>query len=504
MLSLTKRVLSGVALAGLVAVTAPSFAEAQERFVLGLASPILTFHPWDQNGSDVQHHPQFYNRLVYYDKELNPVSDLAESWEFSDDGTVLTLNLREGIMFQTGKEFTSEDIRRSWLQITEGEFHGSHANLKPLAQLVSEIRTPDPYTAEIVYEQPNPAVFDFLDLFYVVDMDAWDQHNDMPIGTGPYKLKEYLPGNRIVMEVFEGYWGPIPEVEEIEFRIIPDPKARTLNLQSGEVDAIMFFPTRDVNLLRDAGFEVWATNPNGLIFDLLFGVNKPPLDDKRVRQAIALMINRDRFHRIVMGGLGEPRCMPWSENQIAYDPELATSCEFNPEKAKALLEEAGFGDGFEVEIITSTQQSPERAKFAELLQNDLRQIGIDVKIRDMDAAGATSVYRAKDYALYTHTFGRANKDPASLFGTATVWKPVGNTQNYDNPEYERLTKEAASTLDLEKRKELYAQINQIVVDDVFIVAYHTNPRWIAHSTEWEGIDASVDGDVYLFGVKPAS
>lgn len=472
-----------------------------ERFVMGISSSPATFHPWDMAQHNSPNHAQFYNRLVKLDKELKPQPDLAESWSFSDDGTVVTLDLREGVLFHSGKELTSEDVKRSWLQITEGEFVGSHANLKPLAQLVQEMRTPDKYTVELVYEQPNPAVFDFLDLFFIVDMDQWAEHNEHPIGTGPYKMTEFIPGDRLIMEANQDYWGEVPAVPELEYRVIPDPQALILNLESESVDGILFFPHREVERLRDEGFEVFAANPDGIVFDLLYGVDQEAIADKRVRQAINMMINRSRFHRVVMGGLGEIRCLPWPEYSIAYDAELAESCEFNPEKAKALLDEAGYGDGFDVELITSNQMAFEQVKLAEMLQNDLKRIGVNVKVTDTDRAGYMSWYRGRKYELQTHNFGRANKDPASLFGTATVWKAEGNTQRYSNPEYERLIDEAATTLDEAKRQEIYHQINEMLLDEVFISTVHTNPRWFAHSPEWQNIGASVDGFMYFFDME---
>lgn len=492
--------LVGIACSGALTLGSTA-AEAQERFVMGIPGAPLTFHPWDMGQFNSPNHAQFYNRLVGLDKQLQPYGDLATDWQVSDDGKVFTLKLRQGVKFHNGKELTSADVKRSWEQITSGTFVGSHANLKPLAKLVSEVRTPDPYTVELVYPRPNPAVFDFLDLFYIVDMDQWDKHNEGPIGTGPYRLAEYVPGDRLVMQANDEYFGDKPAVETLEFRVIGDPQALVLNLQSGSVDGALFFPAREVTRLRQAGLEVFSANTDGVVFDLLYGVDQGPIADKRVRQAINLMINRSRFHRVVMGGLGESRCLPWPEASIAYDAELNKRCDFDPERAKALLAEAGYPDGFDVEIITSTQLAFEQVKFAEMLQNDLRQIGINLKISDVDNAGYNATYRNRTYALQTHNFGRANKDPASLFGTATVWKAEGNTQRYSNPEYARLTEEAASTLDPAARKALYRQINEMILDDVFISAIHTNPRWFGHSKEWTGIDASVDGFMYFFDMR---
>lgn len=492
-----RTVVGAVALLGVAAATVPLAASAAERFVMGLTASPLTFHPWDMGQFNSPNHANFYNRLVQLNKQLEPEPDLATNWEFSDGGKVFTMKLRQGVKFHNGKELTSEDVRRSWLQITKGKFVGSHANLKPLAKLVKDVETPDPYTVRLVYTSPNPAVFDFLDLFYIVDMDQWDKHSEMPIGTGPYRMKEYVPGDRLVFETNQDYFGPKPQIGELVFRVIPDPQSLVLNLESGTVDGIIFFPGREVKRLREKGFEVFAANPDGIVFDVLFGVQHDELKDKRVRQAINMMINRNRFHRIIMAGNGAVRCLPWPEASLAYDAELNKTCEFNPEKAKALLAEAGYPNGFEIELLTSTQMSSDWVKLAEMLQNDLKRIGITAKVVDKDKAGWQAVYRGKSYQLSTHNFGRGNKDPASLYGTATVWKAEGNTQNYSNEEYGRLIKAAASTLDVEERKRIYRQLNEIVLDEVFIAAIHTNPRWFAHKKEFKNIGASVDGFMYF-------
>lgn len=493
-----RTLVGALALLGSAALVTAMDASAQERFTMGITASPLTFHPWDMGQFNSPQHSNCYNRLVQLDRELKPQPDLATSWEFSDGGKVFTMKLREGVKFQNGKELTSEDVRRSWLQITEGKFVGSHANLKPLAKLIKDIETPDPYTVKLVYENPNPAVYDFLDLFYIVNMDQWDDHTRMPIGTGPYRLREYVPGDRLVLETNPDYFGEKPAIGELVFRVIPDPQSLVLNLESGTVDGIIFFPGREVQRLRDKGFNVFPANKDGIIFDVLFGVQNEQLKDKRVRQAINMTINRNRFHRVIMAGNGEVRCLPWPEASLAYDAELNKRCEFNPDKAKELLAEAGYPDGFEIEIMTSTQMNSDWVKLAEMLQNDLLRIGITAKVADKDKAGYQAVYRGKSYQLAVHNFGRGNKDPASLFGTATVWKSEGNTQNYWNEEYDQLIKQAASTLDVDERKRIYRKLNEMVLDEVFIAAVHTNPRWFAHKKEFKNISASVDGFMYFF------
>ena len=166
----TSAVIPVLILVGVFVLTGAGSSLAKDQFVMGIPGVPYTFHPWDMAQNNSPNHAQFYNRLIALDKQLKPQAEIATEWKYSPDGKVFTMKLRQDVKFHIGKALTSEDVKRSWLQITAGKFVGSHANLKPLAKLISEVRTPDKYTVELVYDKPNPAVFDFLDLFYIVDI----------------------------------------------------------------------------------------------------------------------------------------------------------------------------------------------------------------------------------------------------------------------------------------------------------------------------------------------
>jgi peptide/nickel transport system substrate-binding protein len=487
-----KHVMAAGALAlGLVA--GAGSASAEVKFVMAMPGSPSTFQPWQLGQFQTPLQPQLYDRLIYLDHDRKPVGQLATDWSFSDDGKVFTMKLRHDVAFQSGKPLTSADVKRSWEQITQGEFVGSRAHLKPLASLVKEVRTPDDYTVQLVYDKPNPAVFDLLDVMYIVDMDQWADHDTKAIGSGPYRLTDFRPGESLTMKVNDKYWGDKPAIDTLEYRAILDPQALVLALESGSVDGIAQFPISAAKRLEGEGYNVFSTSADGIYYDVLYNVaSKGPIGNKLVRQAIDLTINRERFHRIVMGGLGRVACLPYPKTSIAYDAEQDARCEYNPQKAKALLAEAGYPNGFDVEIMTSTQSAPEYTKLAEMMQNDLRQIGVNATITDLEGAAFLARYRASDFEISMHAFGRAAKDPASLFGVAAVWR-TDNPQQYRNPKYGELITQAATTVDKEKRADLYHQINDLILDDVFISTVHTTPRWFAHNKKWTGISYTLEG-----------
>jgi peptide/nickel transport system substrate-binding protein len=482
-------------------VTSEAQAQQPKRIIMGIGGSPTIFHPWDLAWQNEANHPQFYNRLVRLDKKLQPIPELAEKWEFTNNGKSLVLHLTKNARFQNGRPLTAKDVRRSWERIL-GKFTDSSANLAPLARMAKDVVAVDDYTVRIDYEKPNPAVFDLLDLFYIVDMDNFDKVKEQPIGSGPYRLKEFVALNRMVLVPNENYWRKPPEVE-LEYRVIPDPQALVLNLQTNTVDSILLVPGRDVAPLKQKGFEVWPANPDGIVLDLLLNTNWGPLKDKRVRQAINLLINRDRVHRVVYQGRGVPMCLPFHDYSVAYNADLEKRCEYNPDKAKKLLAEAGYGNGFDVELSTTQQTTEEWLKFAELLQDDLQKVGIRATVKDMDAAGIAAYFWTRGFQLQVHNYGRGNKDPGSLFGSAVVWK-VGkgeNVSNYYNPDLEKLVNEAAITMDATQRRQLYHRIGEVLLDDMYVTAVHTNPRYFAHSKAVSCATATVDGHMMFEWVR---
>jgi peptide/nickel transport system substrate-binding protein len=466
---------------------------AMDRLVVGLTGSPTTFHPWDLADPNKAQIAQFYNVLVHLDKQLKPVPELAKSWEFEDGNRTLVLHLEHNVKFNSGRLMTAQDVRRSWQRVL-GKFTDSNANLAPLAAQVKDMEVVDDHTIKIKYEEPSPTVFDFLDLFYIVDMDNFDKIGSEPIGTGPFKMASYQPQNRMVLVPNEDYWRKPPTVE-VELRVIPDPQALLLNLRSGTVDAVAVVPNREVSNLERAGFVVEAADPDGAVLDVLFNVQNEKLKDKRVRQAINMAINRDRVHRLIYQGKGELRCLPFPTYSIAYDGKRADSCRYDVESAKKLLAEAGYPNGFDIEIVTSRQLAESWSKFAELFQSDLAQIGIRASVRDMDVAGYMTQYWSRAGEILIHSYGRANKDPGSVFGSAIVWK-VGkgeNVQNFYNPELESLVKQSVSTLDQGQRKDLYGRISDMLLDDPYTLSIHTNPVWFAHTAGVVGLQYTKDG-----------
>lgn len=471
-------------------------AQSNQKMVIGVTADPTHFQPWDTAINNFPFFAQFYNVLIRKNPETQaPEPELAESWSFSEDGTVMTLKLRAGVKFQSGREFVGEDVKRSLARALDPDVH---ANLKPIAATVKEVRVVDPLTVELVLNAPNPAVFDLLDMLYMIDDDQFELHRKQPIGTGPYVLADRVPGQSLTLRPFKDYWRkPGPVIQEVEYRIVPDTQAVLLNLESNTVDAISNFPIRDAERLRSLGFQV-DTATTGIFYNFVFNTTVEPFSNAALRRVFTHAVNRDRFVRVILAGAAKPLCMPWvSENNIAYDAELEASCAFDLAKAKQLLTEAGYPDGLDVEIITSTQWYFGMTKLAEIMQHDFAEIGIRATIRDTETAEYVKLHNNLGFQIIMSQTGRAIRDPAAMLGMTSTWRPKGMTSGYESQLYTDLVTAGASTLDEAKRREIYHQINKLIREEQFTVPVATAPTFFAYDSKIKDVRYSLEGFLTL-------
>ena len=212
-----------------------------------------------------------------------------------------------------------------------------------------------------------------------------------------------------------------------------------------------------------------------------------------VRQAISYAINRPRFTQTILQGAVEPSCLPYPKASFVYDAAMDQSCGYNVEKAKALLAQAGLAGGFDVKLLSNSGAGEESVKLAELIQNDLLAVGIQVKIDNVEAAAFQALQRKGEFQMAIHTFAFASRDPGSLFLTASVWKAEGNSSSYRDATYTDLITKAATTVDEAQRKILYQQLGKHVLDDPFILVIAPSARPNAWAANVKDVAWNADG-----------
>lgn len=463
--------------------------------LVGQVVDIVSFDPFNLAPGNFTMMNQLYNVLVRYDENLEPQPELAESWEVGDEGRSLQLNLRQGVQYHSGREFTSEDVAFS-IEYVQNPENGS--NIRPLAELVTAVETPDPATAILRFAEPNPAVYDLFDLLFMIDQDTAGEIASQGVGTGPFSLEEWVPGDHVTFVRNESYWREPALLDGVELRIVPDTQTQIIQLETGAIDYAERIRIDDYNRLQsNPDLETGTVAVGAAVFNFNLNVTRAPFDNLTVREAMDLALNRPRIAANLLGEGAEPACLPFPATSIAFEEELAASCIFDLEAASAKLAEAGLADGFEFTLLTSTESSPELTRMSQIYQADLAEIGVTANIEDVDQVQWVSLLRASDYDVIAHTFGRASKDPASLFGTAIVWQPENNPSGFRSEEFTMLVGQAASTIDPAAREELYAEVARIVREQKFVLPVAPNLRPWASLPSVQDLDWNLDGMLML-------
>ncbi|MFC3748310.1 ABC transporter substrate-binding protein [Paenibacillus sp. GCM10012306] len=395
--------------------------------------------------------------------ELYPA--VAESYEVSPDGLTYTFKIRSGVKFHNGKTVTSADVKYSYDRLA------GTATGKPLStayESVASIEAPDASTVVFKLKENNSSFLTSLTAASgAIIPEGYEDSNKTPIGTGPFKFKEYLPGQRLVVEKNSDYYvKDIPSLDQVEFRIITDSEAALLALKSGEADIYPRIGTERLEEVADKFNAVSA--PQNLVQLVTFNIARKPFNDVKVRQAINYAVNKDEIIAGVALGKGTKLGSNLSPVLAKYYQEgLEDKYATDIEKAKSLLAEAGYPNGFE-----TTLSVPSNYQFhvdtAQVFAQQLAQIGIKVKIEPVEwAVWLERIYKGRDYDLTI--IGLDGKlDPYSILNKYLSDSP-NNFFNYKNPEFDETLKAAVKEVDDAKRVELYKKAQTILADDAAAV-----------------------------------
>jgi peptide/nickel transport system substrate-binding protein len=451
---------------------------------LSLGPDFITFHPFF-DVSTGQFKPIFFEAPVRISDEGDFEPWLAETWEESADGLSLTLNMRQGIMFHNGREMTADDVVWSVEHAISTEF-GHHLSDRFVRATGAE--KIDDYTIQINYSEPGPKL-DGIATMLMFPQEALDDIETVPVGTGPFKFVEWVPGDQLVAERFEDYWQEgLPYLDQVVIKPIPDEQSRMLNLLAGGIDALRGVPLADKELLEQADGVTVNTSPPGFFFyAFIMNINEPPFDNPLVRQAMNYAVDREKIAQTAFHGAEIPVLEPYPETSWAYSEELADFYTFDLDKAKSLLVEAGFPDGFETSMLIRGPSGP-YVDQAQVYQQDLAQIGIEMELLPTELAEYFDKLIGSDFAIASHGTGDATVDASGLFEGAACCRPFRNFFGItDNdtwfPEYKELVDMGRVAQDREERKGYYQQALQIQMEQGWniptawrqeIYAYHND------------------------------
>ena len=445
-------------------------------------------------GGNAEIGPKIVEGLLTYDYELKPKPLLATAWSQSKDGLQYTFELRKGVKWHDGKDFTSADVAFSILTLKQvhPRGRGTFAN-------VVEVRTPDPYTAVIVLSKPSPFLLTALastespivpkHLYEGTDIAA-SKYNSAPVGTGPFVFKEWVQGSHIILERNPNYWDkPKPYLDRVVVRFVLDAAARAAALESGAADIANGtggIPLSDVERFRKLpGIEIdTRISPYlGSHQQIYFNLDTPALQKLEVRKAIAQAIDVNAFAKTVWYGYGTLSASPIGKGISRYHDASIQPYPFNPKEAEAALDAAGFkrgasGTRLKLRVLYNPFQERRAADF---VRQSLGRIGIDASVESYDfATYVTKAYteRAFDLTLESLT----NLFDPTVGVQRVFWSknfkiglPFSNAPHYVNPEVDRLLEAAAVEVDEGRRRQLFTDFQQIVHRDIPSIELGANP-----------------------------
>jgi len=418
--------------------------------------------PYPRSGNSAPMRATLFNYLVGVDDKRRPAPELTESWTLSQDRLTETFKLKQGVKFHSGREFTADDAK--W----NIEYAQDPKSLAQAGTQLAGIKVvaKDKYTLELNYPNPVPQIYSLL-----LDVPIIDPQSDISKavgGTGPFKFDSLKPGDEFRMVRNEQYWQPgKPLLDAVVVKIIPDQSSLLVNLESGAVHVMPGVPLNQVKRIQ-SGAETTAQVYSGPgCLNYLVNCADAPFNDKRVRQAMSLAVDRQRFSDTQLYGLTPPTYIVWPRISPIWDASLDTG-EFNLDKAKALLESAGLGKGFETTIHVSSPV-PEISTFTQVFQADLAKIGVKANIVMVEANEWLALIAGSKFpGMLAHSYAGANLDPAMLFSTHP-FNPERNAPRFQSDQYKQVVVAAQKEPDFDKRISMYRDITKLIKDECSIL-----------------------------------
>ena len=451
-----------------------------------------------------------YDTLIAKNAELEYEGILAESWEISPDGKQYTFKLRPGIKFHDGSDFTAEAVKYTFDRVIKPEIAAPAA---PWVAALESTEVIDPYTVRMNLKEPFSPLLGNISIAYfgilppVAVEEKGDRFGEEPVGTGPFKFKEWVKGESITLVPNENYQNfhsyvsnkGAPLLDELVFRNIPEEQTRLAAFETGEVNLIQVPPREVENFKANPDYQVFLTEGGTNIYFLEFSMIepeggagaqfKPPFDDIRLRQAVAHAVNVEEIIDKVLQGLAIRNFGPMPTDTFAYNPQIEEfGYKHDPERAKALLDEAGWidtdGDGVrekegkKLEVLMWTWNDGTNERVVQVVQNQLAQVGIGVKIETMEVA--TLLARLKENVSDIDLMGWGWPEPDILSMMTETESGIGL---YRDPQYRDTVLQARRTADLGERSRLYFEAMKKMLADAAMIPLWTNLEIFAVRSE---------------------
>jgi len=453
------------------------------------------YHNLGPNNALARH---IFESLVESDENQRLGPGLAVSWRALND-TTWEFKLRQGVKFHDGMPFTADDVLFTFERAPDVEASPSSFALYTKGKTLKKI---DDYTIHIITEKPYPLMPNDVSTIYIISKKHGEgaktgdyNSGKAAIGTGPYRLSEWVPGDRLVLEKNPGYWGDKAQFDRVVFKPIRSDPARVAALLAGDVEMIDVVPTPDIPRLKKSPNVVLSQGVSNRVIYLhldqfrddspfITGTSgKNPLKDQRVRKAISKAINRPAIVEKVMEGVAIPAGQLLPEGFFGVSAKLKSE-KHDPEAAKKLLADAGYPNGFGLTLHGPNDRYINDAKICQAIGQMLTRVGIDTKVETMPRSvffskasrGGPGKSPAFSFILvgWGAGTGEASSPLKSLLHTYDKARGLGasNRGRYSNPEVDKLVEQALATVDDAKREKLLQQATEVAIEDLGIIPLH--------------------------------
>jgi peptide/nickel transport system substrate-binding protein len=423
-----------------------------------------------------------FNGLTKYDKDIKIIGDLAESWDISPDGLKIIFHLRKGVKWHDGAELTAEDVLFTYKTVTNPNIPTPYSSIYGP---VKKVEVLDRYNIKITYKEPYAPALESWGMGIIPKhvLEGKDltspEINRHPVGTGPYKLKDWVTGQKIVLEAFPDYFEKKPNIDRFIARIIPDTATMFLELKFGGIDFMGITPPQYKLQANTDFFNKYFQKFRYPAFGYTYlGYNllNPMFSNKRVRQAIAHAVNKNEIIAGVLLSYGTPCTGPFPPESWAFNASVK-DYEYNPDKAIKILSELGWkknarglleknGKIFSFTVITN-QGNEARLKAAQIIKEQLKKVGIEMNIKVLEWQAMLHEFIDKKRFEAVIMGWALSRDPDiyDIWHSSKTKEGEFNFISYKNEEIDRLLIEGRQTFDMTKRKKIYHRIHEILAEE---------------------------------------
>ena len=486
---ITRALVALVAVAALLGLPAAPAATAREAdLIISQKADVDTFDP-DMSTNTTTHNITinvFDTLIRLSDDGKDFVGELAESWKLVDP-TTWQFKLRRGVKFHNGEEFTAEAVKFT-LESTLDPARNSRQ--RPTYSSFKEVRVDDAYTVSIITHKPYAIALTQIQFLMIVPPGyvkkvGWDEFGRKPVGTGAFKFKEWEKDVKVVLEANDGYWKGKPKVRTLGFKPIPDDASRIAALQRGEVDIIDAVPyDRLREIEASPGLRI-SQRQGEQIYIGLDTLRFEPFKKREVRQALNHAVDADGIVKNLLLGYAVRLNGPFFPITPGYDPNLK-AYPYDPERAKRMLAQAGYPQGFDVEFAVSPnlQGIAKGMEVAEAIAGQLGRVGVRAKLNVQEAVAMFSLYAAKKFQMYMFPW-KSNPESGRHLETLLHSKTRG--YYYQNPDADRLIEAYFAALDPKKREQVGRELHAFLREDApWIFLYQQQDLFgVRKSVGWE-------------------